>query len=171
MSVATHATSAFRSLFKWNGFAVACVAFVLLVSDVALAHSGHRHDSGSQAQVTGLAEASSAPLGTISAKPDQPNDSVALPRHVIGLGVARTVEAEVVFKTHVSGLTHYARCICGGACGSCTSMSCCSAILASSVDQPLRGAQGRAHGLPVGDSMTDVEIAPLPRPPNPALLT
>ena len=166
-----HAMFPLRSLAIVSWWVFACLAFMPLSADIASAHAGHRHVIDAPAQSSSVSDVSRASVVVDATASDHSHDATTEPNEVIGHGVASTPEAMLVVTAQGPISSKFVPCTCGGACGSCTSMSCCSAVLVSTLEAHLRWSQGCAHWLTSSESMADTEIAPLPRPPNPFLLT
>jgi hypothetical protein len=167
-------TRAARLLAMASGIVCAWLALAVVSADVALAHAGHRHVTESQIAVLSFAEVTGAPAApavvtsTVNSTPAR--DATAVPADRIeyaGTPMAGVVNA---LSIHVASLKMNAHCACGHGCGSCTSMSCCSAALIPTGCDQLARPGKTAHMPMISAGMASAEVAPLPRPPNPQLL-
>ena len=166
-----------RLAHLWLGALVAALC-LLAGSTTAVAHAGHSHDAGmlaaqlsTQALVHGVVDPATRPVernGQISRPPDVEHGATielwSLQRRV---SVATDVVANV---TTVRGMGDTSRllasaCVCSGACGQCSSASCCSAAFVTAelsiyVPRATAVRTGRPADLRVGSV-----VAPLRRPP------
>lgn len=154
----------------WIAIAFACATPVL-------AHGGHNHAVNPTINVQ-ISLAPDAPdaVATSVARNWQPIDwtpelgdtgdlASSVRRSDTTLGA--TAIAAVATVTGSKGGSH---CICNGACGSCTPLSCCAVIIPQLVDDALIRLAKSLVAPETGLRMQDSEVAPLPRPPNPPLL-
>ncbi len=148
-----------------------CVWFALafVSAGAALSHPGHRHgaavqDAVSPQAVTSIAEV--IPASIIAARARDAFSGSALCAQVAETPVDATASATTADAT---GWKSKASCSCGGTCGSCASVSCCGAVLAPLSDQQFTRPDKVAPTPTNSSGLHDVEVAPLPRPPNPHL--
>jgi hypothetical protein len=163
--------------------ACGCVLAWLVVASAsstsAQAHAGHRHGAtvlpAVIEQKAGTATPSDAadvaPSDATSTNSTSGRDTVRAPTqgsHHVGASTGEAADGVVL---SVGGLNLKACGACGGPCGSCASMLCCSTVLAPQYDSQLtRPAISVPLPAPT-TSMASTAVAPLQRPPNPQLLT
>lgn len=146
---------------------VAWLALIMTVAGPALAHPGHRHVAEAQveqerpATLSATAAISELPM-SVTAEADVRNPSArSLPQ-----------PADVAATTFTSGAISSKsklHCPCGSACGSCTSMSCCSAGLVPLCSEHHERPVMAVHYFATSLSLIGTNVSPLPRPPNPTL--
>jgi hypothetical protein len=108
---------------------VVCLIVVVAMPSSAQAHAGHKHGATEQSAIVGTVSPAvewsvSLPLMLDTHAPGNP---------VIQLGpvVAVALEASQEILANGVAISPKGYCVCGGLCGSCTSMSCCVAVMAS----------------------------------------
>jgi hypothetical protein len=121
--------SVWRRLIATCVSVAVCLMVVVALSSAAQAHAGHKHRATEQPAVG----------GTVSAAVERPAslplmaDTNAPRSRILHLVPVPPVELEAFQEILVDGaaVSPKGLCTCGGLCGSCTSMSCCVAVLAS----------------------------------------
>jgi hypothetical protein len=109
--------------------AIVCLIVVVAMPSSAQAHAVHKHRATEQQSVD----------GTVRGAVEQPASlPLMLDTHVrsnslVQLGPMAAIEFEASLEDLDNGaaVSPKGLCTCGGLCGSCTSMSCCVAVLAS----------------------------------------
>lgn len=165
----SRSTRAYRSLFVAGALLVTWLALTIVSASSVQAHAGHRHVADAQLAVT------HTPAGRADLAISDPD--IAPP--AVGFAPASLYRSEddsssaaeratTAMASLASPKTEM-HCGCGGACGSCTSASCCSAVLAPLSDRHFRRPRTIENMRSTSASVTCAGVAPLPRPPNPPL--
>jgi hypothetical protein len=143
--------------------AVVCLIAVVAMPTSAQAHAGHKHGATEQSALAGTVSPAversvSLPLMLYTHAPGNP---------VIQLGpvVAVALEASQEILVNGAALSPKGHCMCGGLCGSCTSMSCCVAVLASDGSAPFVPRTVRAALPRVAVFSAGAAVPLLQRPP------
>jgi hypothetical protein len=158
---------------------VASLVITLAASSLAHAHVGHRHQ-GSAVNAAVALDVSRAAAAGFAAKKPTPAGVADTAARDLELGSERRTsltrgdtarqetsqEANQVVSQDIRLASLIAAGSCCSSCCSCTSMSCCSAVLASPfASQIARSAPGRLRAAPAS-RMTSADVVPLQRPPN-----
>lgn len=139
------------------GWLVSCLLAVSVATATTVdAHPGHRHvAAGVETQASsGSSNTEAAPASeraldaTLAADLSGPHERVTV------------ATASPAASAKTTG-----HCACGGTCGSCSSMSCCPAIL-TDVRDLFQSATTQSGALPHAFALYGGSVAPLPRPPN-----
>jgi hypothetical protein len=139
--------------------AAVCLMVFVTMSSSAQAHAGHKHRASEQT----AAKLTDAPAAEQMASPLQIAEaqvSRGAVGHAFNADMAAHDTARVLLVDAPKGA-----CTCGGLCGSCTSASCCVAVVAGqgSVTVPPRGVSTRVTVTALRISGT--AVLPLQRPP------
>jgi hypothetical protein len=136
-----------------------CLMVFVTMSSSAHAHAGHKHRTTEQpaAMLTDAAAAEQTASPIQIADAQGARGSVG---HVFNADVATHDTARMLLIDAPKGA-----CTCGGLCGSCTSASCCVAVVAGqgSVTVPPRGVSARVAATAL--TISGTAVPPLQRPP------
>ncbi len=166
------------SPFMRAGWLVACLLLLLAGwGNNAQAHSGHGHGSAT-AETKVSAPAGDHAAISVSQETTAAPATAAAPLVMLETMIAAmSVSASggpfdrMHFGTisTVSGSKSAGQCTCAGACGACSSISCCSAVLAPASYAIIQVSAEPATATPLAYRLLGGSVAPLPRPPNPHL--
>jgi hypothetical protein len=145
------------------------LALAIVLSGGAMAHAGHRHVADATGAVLSpsLVSSASSVAASVIVEPAMgpAGGSISPPERNVGFTDLRLNTTAPMSMADVASSGLIVRCTCGGSCGNCTSVSCCSAALAPRSDEQV----ARFHlavQLPARHAtMIGAEVPPSPRPP------